>query len=365
MFTFIVLAACMAAIAAAVVAVPLLRDRKSRLVGAIAGVVVVAVAAGLYPLWSTWDWSAPKAGQGVPASPEVAAMINKLEKHLYDQPNDLDGWLMLGRSYAALERADDAIVAYNHAYRLGGGKNIEATLGLGEALGLKAGGEVTARAAELFEEAVTAAPDNPRALFFGGYAAAVRGDRDLARSRWQALKALNPPPEVVKMLDAQIAELDGASAGPFAGGGAGAQGGGAGDGGGGAGPGMGGAGGASAGPVDPKAQATVNIKIAAALRSRLKPDVPLFVFAREPDSRGPPLAAKRLTVAAIGTQMQLSQADAMIPSHALASGQTVSITARVSFSGQPTPATGDLFGEITYVVGHDGVRDLVIDQVAP
>jgi cytochrome c-type biogenesis protein CcmH len=360
MIKFIVLAACMAAIAAAAVAVPLLRDRRSRLVGTLAAIVVVAAAAGLYPLWSTWDWNAPKQGDGVPASPEVAAMISKLEKRLDEQPDDLDGWLMLGRSYMALERSDDAIVAFNHAHRLGGPKNIEATLGLGEALGMKAGGEVTSQAAQLFEEAVTEAPNNPRALFFGGYAAAVRGDRELARSRWQALKALNPPPEVVKMLDAQIAELDGAAAGPFAGGGGGGPGGGA--------PG-GGAPGAGAGaaavPSDPKAEATVNIKIAPALQSRLKPDVPLFVFAREPESRGPPLAAKRLTIAAIGTQIQLSQADAMIPSHALASGQTVSITARVSFSGQPTPAAGDLYGELTYAVGKDGPRDLVIDQVAP
>lgn len=362
MIKFIVLAACMAAIAAAAVAVPLLRDRQSRLVGTLAAIVVAAAAAGLYPLWSTWDWNVAKPEQGVPASPEVAAMIGKLEKHLDEQPNDLNSWLMLGRSYAALERTDDAIVAFNHAHRLGGPKNIEATLGLGEALGMKAGGEVTSQAAQLFEEAVTEAPDNPRALFFGGYAAAVRGDRELARSRWLALKALNPPPEVVKMLDTQIAELDGAAAGPFAGG----SGGGA--------PGMGGAGGpggagggpgAAVTPNDPKAEATVNIKIAPALQARLKPDVPLFVFAREPESRGPPLAAKRLTIAAIGTQIQLSQADAMIASHALASGQTVSITARVSFSGQPTPATGDLYGELTYAVGKDGPRDLVIDQVAP
>jgi cytochrome c-type biogenesis protein CcmH len=361
MIKFLVLAACMAAIAAAAVAVPLLRERQSRLIGALAALVVVGAAAGLYPLWSTWDWNASKPGQGVPASPEVAAMISKLEKHLDEQPDDLAGWLMLGRSYAALERADDAILAYNHAHRLGGPKNVEASLGLGEALGLKAGGEVTAQAAQLFEEAVIAAPDNPRALFFGGYAAAVRGDRDLARSRWQALKALNPPAQVVQMLDAQIAELDGAAAGPFAGGGAGGPVGAEGAGGAG-GP---AASGSAAAPLDPAAQATVNIKIAPALQSRLKPDVPLFVFAREPGSRGPPLAAKRLTIAAIGTQIQLSQADAMLPSHALASGQTVSITARVSFAGQPTPATGDLYGELSYAVGHDGVRDLVIDQVTP
>jgi hypothetical protein len=76
------------------------------------------------------------------------------------------------------------------------------------------------------------------------------------------------------------------------------------------------------------------------------------------------LAAKRLTSAAIGTQIQLSAADSMIPSRVLQNGHTVSITARVSFSGQPLPAAGDLYGELTYDVGHDGVRNLVIDRVA-
>jgi cytochrome c-type biogenesis protein CcmH len=89
------------------------------------------------------------------------------------------------------------------------------------------------------------------------------------------------------------------------------------------------------------------------------------VFAREPGGgQGPPLVAKRLTSAAIGTQIHLSAADSMIPGRVLVNGQRVSITARVSFSGQPLPAAGDLYGELTYDVGHDGIRDLVIDKVA-
>jgi cytochrome c-type biogenesis protein CcmH len=115
---------------------------------------------------------------------------------------------------------------------------------------------------------------------------------------------------------------------------------------------------------DAKARATLNIKIAPALQSRLRPDVPLFVFARDPGAGGPPLAAKRLTTAAIGSQIELSQADSMLPGHALAVGKKVAITARVSFSGQPMPAAGDLYGELTYDVGTDGPRDLIIDQVA-
>jgi len=100
------------------------------------------------------------------------------------------------------------------------------------------------------------------------------------------------------------------------------------------------------------------------LKSRLVSQAPLFVFAREPGSQGPPLAAKRLTSAAIGTEVHLSAADSMLPGRVLVAGQQVSITARVSFSGQPLPATGDFYGEVSYDVGRDGVRNLVIDRVA-
>ena len=54
----------------------------------------------------------------------------------------------------------------------------------------------------------------------------------------------------------------------------------------------------------------------------------------------------------------------MLPGHALVTGQKVSVTARVSFSGRPVPSAGDLYGELSYDVGRDGVRDLVIDRVA-
>jgi cytochrome c-type biogenesis protein CcmH len=192
-------------------------------------------------------------------------------------------------------------------------------------------------------------------LLYGGFAAAVRGDRALARTRWQALKDLHPPPQIVQMLDARIAEL-----GPAAGSSAGA-----------AGTADAAPAGTSASPAGTSASqgvlngadVTVNISIAPALKSRLVSEAPLFVFAREPGSQGPPLAAKRLTSSAIGSQVHLSPADSMMPGRVLAKGQQVSITARVSFSGRPMPAEGDLYGELSYDVGRDGVRNLVIDRV--
>src|SRR5882672_8894348 len=205
MNTFLVIAAVMAAIAAGAVALPLLRDRHSRLLGALLAVLVIGLAAGLYPLWSNWNWH-PPAQADAAAGPDVAAMVAKLEKRLQDQPNDPEGWSMLGRSYLTLNRLDDAIVAYDHAHQLDS-KNADAAMGLGEAMSLRAGGDITAPAAQLFEEALTLAPDNPKALLYGGFAAAVRGDRTLARTRWQALKDMHPPPQIAQMLDARIAEL--------------------------------------------------------------------------------------------------------------------------------------------------------------
>jgi cytochrome c-type biogenesis protein CcmH len=339
MTIFLIIAALMAVIAALAVALPLLKDQQNRIVGGVAALLVIGAAAGLYPLWSNWSWHAPAQQAG--AAPDVLAMVAKLEKHLQDDPNDAKGWLMLGRSDLVLDRADDAVKAYSRAYHLG--KDAEAALGLGEALSIQAGGDITPAAAQLFEEALTLAPGNPKALLYGGFAAATRGDRELARTRWQALKDLHPPPQIEKMLDARIAEL-----GPMPQSGTNAS----------------GAGTSTSVQGSAGAEVTVNIRLAPALQSRLKSEAPLFVYAREPGSQGPPLAAKRLTSAAIGTQVHLSPADSMMPGRVLVSGRRVAITARVSFSGQPTPAPGDLYGELSYEVGRDGALELLIDRVA-
>ena len=361
MKTFLVIAVFMAAIAATAVAWPLLRSRRSRLAGVAAGILVMAAAAGLYPLWSNWNWhEAPPAS--AMASPQVLAMVAELEHKMQTRPDDLNGWLLLGRSDIALERVDGAVAAYERAHRLDA-NNVEGLLGLGEALSMRAGGDITPEAGDLFERAVSLEPDNPKALLYSGFGAATRGDRATARKRWLALKAMHPPAEIDAMLDQRIAELGTADLGAAGGAMAGMAGAPPGE------PnvaaGMPGAAQAAT-PVAPDsaAQATLNLSIAPALKGRLTPDAALFIFAQEPGMRGPPLAAKRLTGAAIGTQVRLSSADSMIPGRVLTAGRKVSITARVSFTGQPLPAAGDLYGELTYDVGHDGPRDLVIDRIA-
>ncbi len=276
-------------------------------------------------------------------------MVAKLEQRMRDQPNDFAGladarhaptWRSIAWMTPSLPTTMPT--ASTQQCRM-------PMLGLGEAMSLRAGGDITPEAAQLFEQAVTSAPDNPKALLYGGFAAAVRGDRAPARSRWQTLKNLHPPAQIDG--DARCANRGTRACRCQRGGG----------------PRPAGRGVARGARAPRRCAARGHCQYQRS-RPRSKPrstgDAPLFVFAREPGSRGPPLAAKRLTSSAIGTQIHLSSADSMMPGRVLSAGQRVSITARVSFSGQPLPAAGDLYGELSYDVGRDGVRNLVIDRVA-
>ena len=96
------------------------------------------------------------------------------------------------------------------------------------------------------------------------------------------------------------------------------------------------------------AHATVNIRIAPALKSRLTGDAPLFVFAREPGGGGPPLAAKRLTSAALGTEVRLSAADSLIPGRVARRGSE-GVDHRANFLQRATSARCRRFIRRTYL----------------
>ena len=118
MSAFLIVAALMAAIAAAIVAVPLLRDKRSRIIGASCRVLGRGRRRGFVSVCGRIGIGTlpPDPAQSLPA-PDVLAMVAKLEQHLRDDPKDIAGWLMLGRSYLALQRMDDAVNAYDRAHR--------------------------------------------------------------------------------------------------------------------------------------------------------------------------------------------------------------------------------------------------------
>jgi cytochrome c-type biogenesis protein CcmH len=191
----------------AVIAVPLLKPVPSNAPGApwaaaaAAGVLVLG-SVGLYMTWSNWSW---RQSPGV-ASPE--GMVERLVHRLNDHPDDLSGWLMLGRSYVALQEYPLAVRAYQRADRTAGGRSADALVGEAEALTLSDDSQIGGEAGRLIERALTIDPASPQALFFGAAAALRRGELPLARARFTKLLSLNPPQRIRTILEQEISGID-------------------------------------------------------------------------------------------------------------------------------------------------------------
>lgn len=126
-----------------------------------------------------------------PGQPDVAAMVAQLEARLAGAPDDLEGWLMLGRSRAVLGQAPGAVEAYRRAKALAPA-DPRAMAALGESLVDAAGGVVTPEARGLFAQLETQAPEDPRSGFYLGWAEAQAGDYRAALERWRVLLAAAP-----------------------------------------------------------------------------------------------------------------------------------------------------------------------------
>ena len=135
--------------------------------------------------------------------------INALAERLAADPNNPEGWQMLGRSYMSLGNYSGAVEAFEKAVELESAQNPQALVSLGEALLASTGTEIDGRIASLFENALALDPNNPQALFYGGIGAFNRGDTNLAADRWERLIGLNPPAEIQGILQQRIAEWRG------------------------------------------------------------------------------------------------------------------------------------------------------------
>lgn len=353
--------ACAAMIAAALlwIVLPLLRtkspdegaSRKERRISAIAiALFVPALAATLYATLSKWHWS--EVAADVAQSEEMDQLLEKLRAKLDKDPSKVDGWLLLGKSYMRLERYALAVDAFQNAYDRSKGESIEATLGLGEALVLTDEASLRGRAGRLFEAALTKAPNDPRALYYGGIAALQAGDLRLGRDRLQLLLAQNPREDIRTVLERQVQDLNQQLGEPGASGPATA---------------------ASAEGAAPAAQRSIKVAVSIApqVREQLKGSpLPLFILARDPSAGGPPLAVQRHSSSDLPITVELSERDAMIAARTIATVPRVQVVARLSRSGTPQAQSGDYYGEAEYDFSKNAAAtaatlNIIIDRAVP
>ncbi len=300
-----------------------------RLTALLAAVVVFTAAAsvGLYHYLGS-----PGVPSGAGSTPDVTQMVSSLAARLEDNPDDINGWIMLGRSYQTLEQFDDAVDAFEKAISLEQGRNAQTLVALGLALMAQQGGQLSDRAIGLFENALALEPNNPNALFYAGGAAAQRGNTALAADRWELLAGQNTPPEIRELLQRKISEWRGTPAEP----------------------------------VEQLASVlTVTLSASEAAMGALAEDSTVFIIARDPEQPSPPIAVTRRKLSELPATVELSDRDAMIPGRRLSDFMRVEIIARVSVSGAPTAQPGDWFDSSIIERSNQQTIELVIDQLVP
>lgn len=274
---------------------------------------------GTYQAISHSDELNQAAPSGTPSPEAINKMVAGLAEKLKAEPNNLEGWLMLGRSYKMLQRYPESVEAFAHAYQLAADKP-EVMLSYAEMLALANKGWA-GKPDELIKKALTLEPENLTGLWFAAMANAQQGDKKAAIGYLRKLELLLPADSPEKQ---QVHDLIANSEGQ----------------------------GANKAPTTATKSAgseisvDIQVSLATELQSDAKPDDTVFIYAQSVSGPKMPLAIIRKQVRELPLSVSLSDADSRMPNMKLSNFKQVRLLARVSKSGGAMPQSGDLIGVI-------------------
>ncbi|MFK0096002.1 c-type cytochrome biogenesis protein CcmI [Pseudomonas sp. NPDC090592] len=286
---------------------PLRQGHLGKALPLLAAVLVPLMALGLYLHFGAADKVA-LTQEFAEAPKSMEEMTARLERVVQAQPDSAEAMYFLGRAYMAEQRPADAARTFERAVTLAG-RQPELLGQWAQALYFAANKQWSPQVQALTDEALKADPNEVTSLGLRGIAA-FEGERyQEAIDYWKRLLAQLPEG------DASRAALQGGidRAAERLGGGV-----------------------AEAAPAPVAARLKVRVELAAALKDEVKPQDTVFIFARASNGPPMPLAAKRVTVAQLPIEVELSDADAMMPQMKLSQFAEVQLVARVSRAGQPT-----------------------------
>ena len=314
------------------------------------GVLLPILSLSLYGLLGTPEGLAPDQYQP-PAvsqqqqSDQIKQMVAGLAARLEDDPNNAEGWKMLGRSYLVLERYADARKAFERAVKLLP-DDAQVLVDLADTIAMTSDQSLVGRPMELIEHALQIEPQNEKALWLAGTAAYDSKDYRKALQYWQRLYAMQQPgTEGAKAMESNIAEVKNLLGEPVT---------------------MPAASAAESNQAVTAGKVSGELRLAAALQDRVSPQDSVFIFAQTPSGPRMPLAVLRSTADRLPLKFILDDTLAMMPEMSLSHFAEVIITARISKSGSASAQSGDLQGK-TGVVSSDNSKGIqvLIDQVVP
>ena len=273
--------------------------------------------------------NARASAQGPPAAQAPAvektspppASASDLERRVAANPRDAQSWLALAdlrrgqRDYAGARSAYLKVVELR-------AMTAQSWADYADVLGSLSGGSLAGDAGHAIDSALALDSANPKALWLKASQANEQRHYSEALAWWQKLRAVLPADSAdARMVDSNIAEArslagQGQAPSPMT---------------------------AAAANAGASAEVSGTVSLDQRFTNRVQSDATLFIYAKAADSPGPPLAVLRTTVGAWPVNFHLDDSMAMMPSRRLSQFDRVVIEARISRTGQATPAPGDLY----------------------
>lgn len=311
---------------------------RSRVPAMLMGLAVPVLAVGLYFVVGNPRALSPVA---LPTDPskgvtreQVEAMVTKLAERMKQNPEDAQGWAMLGKSYAAMGRLDDAVAAYAKAEKRAP-DNPHLLADYADTLAMQQGQNLQGAPEALIARALKIDPNHIKSLALAGTIAFEKNDYASATRHWEKLLGQLPPDsEIARGVQSSIAEARDLAA--------------------------------KAGGVPKSSGAAASgingtVSLAPALAAKAAPGDTVFVFARAVEGSRMPLAIVRKKVSDLPAKFSLDDSMAMSPGTKLSGAPQVIVGARISKSGDAMPRPGDLQGVSQSVNNNAQNVTLVID----
>ena len=267
---------------------------------------------------------------------DLTKMAQTLAEKLQDKPDNLQGWVMLGRTYRTLENFDAALRAYDSALKLSDDDDLK--LERIEVIAMQRQGQFEGEPWNVIREVLQRDPQHFGALLTAGSASYAEGKFADALKYWEQarkpLDANNPDLAGLESAIATVRERLGmppAKAAPAAASGL---------------------------------NVTGQVNLSASVKSKASPNDVVFIYATPANGDRMPLAIFKTTVSQLPFNFTLDDSTAMAPDRKLSAAGEVMVKVRVTKSGNAMPQSGDLSGSLGPVkVGAKGLKLEIKDQI--
>jgi cytochrome c-type biogenesis protein CcmH len=301
--------------------------KPGRVAAIAAGIAIPLVAILLYLAVGNPRALAPQADSHGITRQQIEDMVERLDARMRENPDDATGWVMLGRSYAVLDRFPEAVSAYANAVKRSP-PDAQLLADYADALAMAQGRRLQGEPERIVAQALKLDPRNVKALALAGTAAFENHDFKGAIAHWRKILEVVPPDsDMADSIRDSIADAEKLAGGT-----------------------------GKAHPASAPGAVSGTVRLAPALAPKAAPADTVFVFARAADGPRMPLAVMRKQVRELPAAFTLDDTMAMAPGMKLSDHPRVVVGARISKSGSPTPQPGDFEGLSAPVkVGDTGV----------